>query len=93
MERRLIEDLEAASGMPAKCFHIKGMSKGSILVDIEVHPNATEVCPDPASVAQDLTRQARDPSSRLKAGGVTARASRIEAKSRASVALRIPSEH
>jgi hypothetical protein len=59
-------------GVPPKVFRIVSLSPGSVIVDLEIHPEPS--CPDPMSVAKNLEIQASDPSSRLRNGNITCHA-------------------
>jgi len=79
-EKHLTEDLAKASNLPSKSFRIKNMSKGSIIVDLQVHPDSSGVGPDPSSAIGDLVKQVKDTNSRLKFGSITFHTTIIELK-------------
>ena len=79
-EERLKKDLSNASDLPSTSFRVKSLSKGSVIVKMEVSPDAHSIGPNPADVVNKLGLQVKDPKSRLKSGVLTAYASNIQLK-------------
>jgi hypothetical protein len=71
LERTLARDLSYASALPSVSFCIQKMSRGSIIVDIQIHPDPSGSGPIPSDAAMDLERQAMNPSSLLRRGVLT----------------------
>ena len=69
--RTVIEDLASASGMPPSSFCIKGLSAGSVVIEMEILQDSSGVLP--ADVASKLERQAADSSSALRSGKLTSK--------------------
>ena len=69
-ESALIRDISTASGLPEDNFHIKSLSPGSVVAEIEVRTK-TAGGPDALWVVQDLKSQVSDPHSALRAGHLT----------------------
>ena len=78
----LCQDLSNASGLPATYFLIKDMSPGSVLVMTEIRANESNMAISPEAVARDLERQATDPRSKLRSGGITRFTESITLKAR-----------
>ena len=71
LERTLARDLSYASALPSVSFCIQKMSRGSIIVDIQIHPDPSGSGPLPSDAAMDLEWQAMNPSSLLRRGVLT----------------------
>jgi hypothetical protein len=69
-ESALIQDISTASGLPEDNFHVKSLSPGSIVAEIEVCTKSAGG-PDALWVVQDLKSQVSDPHSALRAGHLT----------------------
>ena len=67
-ESDLVLDLASACGLPANTFHVKSLSRGSVVAIVQVMPDLPHVA---RSVIALLERQAFDASSRLHAGRLT----------------------
>ena len=70
-EYNLTCDLVNSTGAWAGAFHIISVSPGSVIIDLEIHPDPAGRGPSPLSVANDLEIQATDPSSPLRHGTIT----------------------
>jgi len=81
---RLSKDLSDASDLPTTSFQVRNMFKGSVIVEVQVSPDPSGVGLDPADVVDKLVHQAKDPSSRLKSGVLTAHITDIQLKTSTS---------
>ena len=64
-----IELAAAASDLPSSSFHIRSVSRGSVILDVEITPELSG--PEPSLIAADLEIQAGNPSSKLRSGKIT----------------------
>jgi len=71
------QDLANASGVEVDSIEITRLSRGSVVVDIELQQDPSEATPDPLTAALELQRQVHDPTSALHRGVVTSMASNI----------------
>jgi DNA repair exonuclease SbcCD ATPase subunit len=85
---RLSKDLSDASDLPTTSFQVRNMFKGSVIVKVQVSPDPSGVGLDPADVVDKLVHQAKDPSSRLKSGVLTAHVTDIQLKTSTSESSR-----
>jgi hypothetical protein len=85
---RLSKDLSDASDLPTTSFQVRNMFKGSVIVKVQVSPDPSGVGLDPADVVNKLVHQAKDPSSRLKSGVLTAHVTDIQLKTSTSESSR-----
>ena len=76
-QNQLVQDLADASEVEASRFHVKAMSPGSIVVDLDIVPDPTGEGPDSALVVDFLEEQAANPESLLRKGSVTCHTQRI----------------
>jgi hypothetical protein len=67
-ESDLVSDLATACSLPAKTFHVKSLSPGSVVAIVQVMPDPPHSA---RSVIDLLERQALDASSLLHAGRLT----------------------
>jgi len=68
-KRNAAIELAAASDLPASSFHIRSVSRGSVILDVEITPELSG--PEPSLIAADLEMQAGNPSSKLRSGKIT----------------------
>lgn len=68
-EKLLKQDIVNATGITPSSININSLSAGSVNVDAELMSSTPG--PDPYSAAMDMKRQARDPQSKLRSGGLT----------------------
>jgi C-terminal processing protease CtpA/Prc len=78
-QNKYLFDLCNASGVEATRFHIKNCAPGSIIIEIEIHPDASGRGPLARNVFANLDKQAMDPESQLRVGVVT-RSTKAEAQ-------------
>jgi len=67
----LSADLAAATALPSPRFEIKSLNAGSVIVDVEIMPDAAGGGLEPAAIARDLVKQAAEASSKLRTGKLT----------------------
>ena len=70
-QNKYLFDLCNASGVEATRFHIKNCAPGSIIIETEIHPDASGRGPLARNVFANLDKQAMDPESQLRVGVVT----------------------
>ena len=66
----LVEDLAHATSLPPTCFHIKTLSPGSVIADVDICPDTSGNNSDPFAAADSLAQQANDQYSKLRTGKV-----------------------
>jgi len=70
-QNKYLFDLSNASGVEATRFHIKNCAPGSIIIETEIHPDASGRGPLARHVFANLDKQAMDSESQLRVGMVT----------------------
>jgi hypothetical protein len=86
----LVADLARAAGIKKSFFEVKRVSAGSIVVDVDILSTPQGCSHTPLVVAADLEKQARDPSSILLAGALTAKLVSVDVPSLAQGKYELP---